>query len=297
MMHWIWKIFERRQRADGPYGPVAEATRPPVRLQRIWCGRPPKANRRRAFTLIEMLAALALAMILLYMLFQIFATAGRAMAIANARTETHANARYILHIMHQEISGAFLDTSQDADADSDADYLVVTTDTWNPPWDASLTYDADALQFLTSSALGKSGALGEVAYWLDTTDAQNPILRRRLASDPTNYEPPVPAASYTVFDASNKVLDMDGDDVIEVVDDKLPVSADPQNATILGENILAFEVEYYDVTTDTFATGNYTAQEKTLAPALRITLTVRDSKGRIAEGEQFTEIIHIKGRE
>ena len=293
------------------------------------CGRRQTADGRLAcrqarrptadgFTLIEMLAALALAMILLYMLFQIFTTASRAMTTSNARSEIHSNARAILRIMHQEISGAFLDTSQDADSpDTDADYFIITDSTWSPPTD----YPADFLQFLTSSALGTDGALSEVGYWLDTSDA---TLRRRLASDPTNYDSD-PGTDYTSFDASDtghKVLDMDDDGDIEP--SELPTTNAAELATILGENVLAFNVEYYNVALLTDGIDNdsdgetdepdeawvdgadYTAQEKTataaipfpgLTPAVRITLCVRDRRGRIAEGEEFVEIMHIKGRE
>ena len=278
----------RRRTADGPYGPARRA------------GRRPTSD---GFTLIEMLAALALAMILLYMLFQIFGQATRTMTLANARSEINANARYILRLMHQEISGAFLDTSQDADGDDDADYLVITDGT--APWGD----DADYLQFLTSSAVGKSGALSEVGYWLDTDDAKNPILRRRLASDPTNYDSDpltdgvdndddgtTDEPDEALFHASNRVLDMNNDGDFEDTNE-LPTSPDAKDATILGENVLGFNVEYYDVSINTFSGGNYTAQERALTPALRITLKVRDSKGRLAEGEEFMEIIAIKWKE
>lgn len=325
-------------------------------------GRRSRLNRRRAFTLIEMMAALALAMILLYMLFQIFTTVGRAMTISNARSEIHANARAILRIMHQEISGAFLDTSRDADSDTAADYFIEgygervdqstvvkkasfsnasTQVTGNNTYWQGLVQRADSilgpdgewymisavvsnteltlarpyegttastadysiasplLQFLTTSALGRSGALSEVGYWLDTTDVQNRMLRRRLASDPTNYDSD-PDTTYTSFDASNRVLDMNNDgDFDDEVDgvNELPTTAAAEEATILGENVLAFNVEHYDAATDTFASGDYTSPEKRLTTAVRITLRVRDSRGRLSEGEEFVEIIAIKGRE
>jgi len=397
------------------------------------------------FTLIEMMAALALAMILLYMLFQIFTTVGRAMTISNARSEIHANARAILRIMHQEISGAFLDTSRDADDDDNdgdpssttdpdevgdyfiegygervdhstmvknatfsngssqvtgtitnwqglvrvGDYIRCDAATSDERWyrvisvvsDTELTlakfYEGpDAIgadytigrmpfiQFLTSSAVGSSGGrpgLDEVAYWLDTNDAQNPTLRRRLGSAGSNYEPPI-LPSYLRFDASTKVLDLDGDGIIELDDDKLPDSPDIKLATTLGENILAFKVEYSDgnsdggsISIDTFLNiltddnkfwdidewvgknvvaggqrrrvvsntsdqlivsavwspilamgerytieefrdGSYAALEKRLTPAVRITLRVRDRRGRFSQGEEFVEIIAIKGK-
>jgi hypothetical protein len=288
------------------------------------------------------------------------------MSTANARTEAYANARFILRIMHQEISGAFLDSSEDADtSDTNADYFIITDGTWNPPWEESTTtYPADYLQFLTSSALNKSGALSEVGYWLDATDAQRPVLRRRLASDPTNYDSD-PGTDYTTFDASDdghKVLDMDDNGTIEAGELLgVPPSDAAKLATILGENVLAFNVEYvFDSGAVTAATGTtltddtkswevnqwadmtvfaagqmrevssntatqltvtsawdpiplegtpyrvgsgsstapeYIAPEKRLTTAVRITLKVRDRRGRLAEGEEFVEIIHIKGKE
>lgn len=72
-------------------------------------------SRQKAFTLLELLAAITLLVILGTMLFQIFGKASEIVRVSNARQEIYQYARAALEFLEREISGAF--TSVDANID------------------------------------------------------------------------------------------------------------------------------------------------------------------------------------
>ena len=74
------------------------------------------ARRRRAFTLLELLAAITLLVILGSMLFEIFGKASEVVRVSSARQEIFQYARAALEFLEREITGAF--TGVDADVNS-----------------------------------------------------------------------------------------------------------------------------------------------------------------------------------
>lgn len=63
-----------------------------------------KTNRRAAFTLVELLAAMAVLAIMLLMFANIFASSGKAWSSGTRRTEQNMNGRAVLEYMCKEIS-------------------------------------------------------------------------------------------------------------------------------------------------------------------------------------------------
>jgi len=74
-------------------------------------------SKPRAFTLLELLAAVTLLVILGSMLFQIFGKSSEVVRVSNARQEVFQYARAALEFLEREISGAF--TSVDANVVAD----------------------------------------------------------------------------------------------------------------------------------------------------------------------------------
>ena len=155
------------------------------------CGR----GSRRFFTLIEMIAALAVFLVLMLVVFQFFGAAQKVWSATNASVESFENARVIEDIVSRDLKSAVA-TANDIPG-------------------SNLMYrqtNCNTLMFVTSGATSSNGKceLMIVAYTLDGTDFKRATLD---SSDSPNWESKIYHVDTAVLPTSslqtvaNNVLD------------------------------------------------------------------------------------------
>lgn len=94
-------------------------------------------SRNRAFTLLEVLAAVTLLVLLFSMLFQIFGTASEIVEISRARQEVFQYGRASLEFLERELGGAFVGSDGNTTTGNKGMKIYNT-------WDMNLTKNANA---------------------------------------------------------------------------------------------------------------------------------------------------------
>ena len=135
-----------------------------------------KARRpERFFTLIEMLAAMAVLSILMLMLFQFFGSAQKAWSSTEANAEVFENARVIFDIVQRDLQGAVARLNDIPDQ--------------NIAFNWASTPSSDAHLWLVSAG-ADDGSLNEVGYQWTTTGTADAYTLRRASVDVTHGADP-----------------------------------------------------------------------------------------------------------
>lgn len=275
----------------------------------MMCEKLSRPVRRRGtaadgFTLVEMLAAVALLAILAWIVFYVFMSAQTVSSNSNALREAHQVARGILKVMQSDISGAWLRRDQYtnlsvippriglifySDKNSELDdkidnppALKETTNYWDVESDSQKSWDNDGLVLLTtvSPAGGEDRCQAKVMYVLK----ENGDLLRGVQFDEVLDD----------LDYSKATAGSEGNYVIG------------RGVTVLQFRFLSKDLDggkWWDYWEDIWKDGS--AFERYLPGAVEVRLRVRDRKGLIkskddVEGEVrlgvwFTQVIAIPG--
>jgi type II secretory pathway pseudopilin PulG len=127
----------------------------------------------RFFTLIEILAAMAVLSLLMLMLFQFFASAQRAWTNTSANTDVFENARVIFDVIQRDLESAVAREDDDI-AKNDIQFCLSDP---KQSWPTSATFGPNnpggvLLQFVSANA--DDGTLSEIRYQLSSTPANRP---------------------------------------------------------------------------------------------------------------------------
>lgn len=186
-------------------------------------------RRQLGFTLLELMAAMAVFALLLVILFAAFNQASKAWLQSENRVETFTNARAALDLMSRELSLA-----------------MVTTN-------VSFLANIDSLAFVAAASTSTNDGVDliEVVYRLSYAFGSDPIFNNatapfKLVRRTSGHIPGGPCQNYygggggcpNAWDFYN-YLDW-------------PETSDPTNTAIVAENVVSVRYKFYDIAGDAF---------------------------------------------
>lgn len=137
-------------------------------------------SMRRAFTLVELLAAMAILVVMMFLLFRFISGAQQAWSAANASQEIHEKARIALDLITRDLQSAV------ARSDDVPGFHIRFQQESNGSW--STATPSDEIRFVCDGGVGTGYAevpLIEVGYKLDG----NTLRRAFENSDKTDWDP------------------------------------------------------------------------------------------------------------
>ena len=166
-------------------------------------------SKESAFTLVELIVAVSLASIIIFITVTLFNQASTVFSEADACNEVYQNARSVFDIMKRDISGSTLNANNEMfkafDNINSNDYLTI-----------SAKGGSDILTLLSSTPNNTEKPVALITYFLTTTNILKKAeitLDNTLNADMSSFDPDTATGSELGFNIETlqfRYLDMDG---------------------------------------------------------------------------------------
>jgi len=245
--------------------------------------RRPRRRALRAFTLVELLVAIALGSIMLTIVAKIFSQSSKVFSESDAYIEIYQSARAIFDRFEQDVNA------------------IVPIHAWHT---ASTARQLRGVVGYDDIATNAGDLVG-----FDNEDDQDQDAIGMLCGGANVYDRPLCWVFYYV-NTDGELIRMQEADADQIEGDNLPAPSAADRAGVMALHVLNFQVQYYDwqesgapVWQDSWCVAGTTANyNRTYLPKfIQVTITISDAQDRIvrttdtgrAYGVEFTQLFEV----